>query len=240
MITLENVQRWYGSGANRMCALRGISMQVERGEFVTFIGTSGSGKTTLLNVIGGLDRQFEGSVQIDGKALESLTDRDISAMRSAEFGFVFQQFNLLDHLTCLENVTLPAFFGPPIQNPHARGVELLERVGLADRRDALPSQLSGGQKQRVAIARSLFYRPRIVLCDEPTGSLDRQTGLEILDLFASLRSEENVTLLMVTHEEYIAKLSHRIVRLEDGKLLADQENRPERPSESLLLAGNPQ
>jgi ABC-type lipoprotein export system ATPase subunit len=210
-------------------------MQIERGEFLTFIGTSGSGKTTLLNVIGGLDRQFEGSVQIDGKALETLSDREISAMRSSEFGFVFQQFNLLDHLTCLENVTLPAFFGAPSKDRQGRGMELLERVGLADRRDALPSQLSGGQKQRVAIARSLYYRPKIVLCDEPTGSLDRKTGLEILDLFASLNTEEHVTLLMVTHEEYIAKLSHRIVRLEDGDLLADEKNQPERPSESLLL-----
>jgi putative ABC transport system ATP-binding protein len=223
--------------------LRDVSLGIGAGEFVCIVGASGSGKTTLLNIMGGLDRGFSGQVQIGERRLADLGDRRLSMLRNRQFGFVFQQFNLLDHLTAAENVALPSYFAakPDSEtqtgraNIDARAGELLDQVGLGDKHAVRPPQLSGGQKQRVAIARALFHQPSIIFCDEPTGSLDRRTGLQIMELFRHLNRRENRTLIIVTHEEHIARMASRIVRLEDGVLVADEPNEPLVPADADLL-----
>lgn len=235
MIDVKNVSKFYGEGEGRSTVLDKVSLSIDDGEFVAIIGTSGSGKTTLLNTIGTLDSRFEGSVAINGKELSNLSDKEAANLRSKHFGFVFQQFNLLDHLTAIENVTLPRFFGEVVQTPQSLGSQLLKKVGLEKKSNARPPELSGGQKQRIAIARALFRKPKVILCDEPTGSLDRKTGLEILDLFTELNHKENITLIMVTHEEHIAKLARRIIRMEDGAIVSDEVNIPESASRTLSL-----
>jgi len=217
--------------------LRDVSMTIDEADFVCLIGTSGSGKTTLLNVIGGLDRDYDGSVEVDGNELGKLSEKEIARLRSETFGFVFQQFNLLDHLTSLENVALPSFFADDDrEGAEERAFELLERVGLADKADARPPALSGGQKQRVAIARALFGEPRVLLCDEPTGSLDRVTGIEILNIFREL-NDDDITLIMVTHEEHIARMSRRIIRFEDDVIESDDPNDPVEPADWRIETG---
>lgn len=175
-------------------------------------------------MIGGLDRGWQGTVTVEDRSLEQLGDSDLASMRNKKLGFVFQQFNLLDHLSALENVMLPAFFGDQrsIEASRNRGTELLEKVGLGDKLSARPPELSGGQKQRVAIARALLQKPRIILCDEPTGSLDRDTGIQVLEIFRTLNSDDDITIVMVTHEEHIAQMARRIIRLEDGAVVADE------------------
>ena len=235
MISIKGVTRLYGSGAAQTAALQDISLEIPAGQFVAIVGTSGSGKTTLLNILGGLDRSWKGSVTLDGKPIESMSDKDVSRMRSERLGFVFQHFNLLDHLSCVENVMLPGFFGgPKHRDPKARAEEVLRTVGLADKLASKPTTLSGGQKQRVAIARALFNRPQIILCDEPTGSLDRRTGLQIMDLFHRLNDAEGITVVVITHEEHVSRMASRIIRLEDGKLLSDEPNEPDMPDVSAL------
>lgn len=223
MIEVSGLSKFYGEGNARTAVLDDVSLEIEQGDFVAIVGTSGSGKTTLLNIIGGLDHTWEGTVTVEGERLADLNDRALADMRNSRLGFVFQQFNLLDHLTALENVLLPAFFGKKGSDElRGRAVELMERVGLGDKTDATPPQLSGGQKQRVAIARALLREPRIILCDEPTGSLDRDTGIQVLDIFRKLNEEDDITILMVTHEEHIAQMARRIVRLEDGRVVGDE------------------
>ncbi len=238
MIAINGLTKYYGSGEARTRVLDDVTLTIEAGEFVSIIGTSGSGKTTLLNVIGGLDSGFDGSVTLQGRELGGLGDTDLAQLRNTTIGFVFQQFNLLDHLSALENVALPSFFsvGNTVDG-RVRATALLERVGLGDKLHATPTQLSGGQKQRVAIARALFARPAVMLCDEPTGSLDRKTGVTILELFRELNEAEGITLIMVTHEEHIARMSHRILRLEDGELVDDLANEPIDPRDQLLMSG---
>lgn len=236
-IQVTDLSKSYGKGQGRTKVLDEVSLGIAGGEFVSIVGTSGSGKTTLLNIMGGLDRGFEGEVRADQMRLGELSDKEVSKLRNQRFGFVFQQFNLLDHLTARENVTLPSFFGSKDggANPDDRARQLLEQVGLGDKTEERPPQLSGGQKQRVAIARALFHEPSIIFCDEPTGSLDRKTGLEIMQLFQELNEREDVTLIVVTHEEHIARMASRIVRLEDGRLIADEPNEPVEPDEMGLL-----
>lgn len=247
-IQITSLHKYYGRGPGRAQVLRDVSLSIAAGEFVSIVGTSGSGKTTLLNIMGGLDRGFEGSVQIGEHPLEKLSDKQLSRLRNQHFGFVFQQFNLLDHLSALENVVLPSFFGQPAtpdadsaagdtprQRAQRRGTSLLERVGLGDKLAERPPQLSGGQKQRVAIARALFHQPSIIFCDEPTGSLDRGTGLQIMKIFQDLNRQENRTVIIVTHEEHIARMASRIVRLDDGVMVADDPNEPVIPPASDLL-----
>lgn len=235
MIAIEGLTKYYGVGEARTRVLDDVTLTIDAGEFVSIIGTSGSGKTTLLNIIGGLDSTFEGRVSLDGKQVGGLGDRELARLRNETIGFVFQQFNLLDHLSALENVALPSFFGPSnAPAAHDRAAKLLQRVGLQDKLEATPTQLSGGQKQRIAIARALFAQPSVILCDEPTGSLDRKTGVTILDLFAKLNREENITLIMVTHEEHIARMSRRIIRLEDGVVVTDVKNTPIDPNQQIL------
>ncbi len=245
MIEIVGLKKYYGSDAARTCVLDDVTLTIEAGEFVSIIGTSGSGKTTLLNVIGGLDRDWTGSVSMHGIDVGALPEKDLAVLRNRTIGFVFQQFNLLDHLSALENVTLPSFFRPesvpaklksiaaagdPRLDPATRGTELLGKMGLSDKLDVPPTRLSGGQKQRVAIARALFSSPSIILCDEPTGSLDRKTGVTILQLFRELNQNDGITMVMVTHEEHIARMSDRIIRLEDGVVVSDTRNDPVDPS----------
>jgi len=221
MIHVSGVSKRYGKGKVIHTALNDVSVTIEEGEFVAIVGTSGSGKTTLLNLLGGLDRVWEGSISFAGQELASLSDSDMSALRNKTIGFVFQHFNLLDHLTCCENITLPSFFGNSVSNPDARAEELLRKMGLGDKLHARPTELSGGQKQRVAIARALFAKPSLILCDEPTGSLDYQTGIQILELFQDLNQSEGITIVVVTHEEHVSKMAKRRIRLEDGAIVED-------------------
>jgi putative ABC transport system ATP-binding protein len=198
--------------------LRDVSLDVAPGEFLGVVGPSGSGKSTLLNVVGGLDRAFSGSVTVCGHDLGTLSDADLSHLRNRRIGFVFQGFGLLDHLSALENVMLPACFGRDAGgDPAKRASAALDHVGMREREGDLPRALSGGQKQRVAIARALFAKPELLLADEPTGNLDSRTGQEIVDLFTRL-NREGLTLVVVTHEERVSRAAGRVVRIEDGRL----------------------
>jgi putative ABC transport system ATP-binding protein len=235
MISISGLNKHYGSGEARTRVLQDVDLTIDAGEFLSIIGTSGSGKTTLLNIIGGLDRTWTGSVKLGEHDLGAMDDRRLAQLRNETIGFVFQQFNLLDHLSALENVTLPSFFSNDgFKDPQGRARELLERVGLGDKLNTPPTKLSGGQKQRVAIARALFARPSVILCDEPTGSLDRGTGVSILELFRDLNRDDGITLIMVTHEEHIAKMSRRIIRLEDGLVVDDVANEPVDPNDEII------
>ncbi len=238
MIEVKKVSKYYGQGEGRTTVLNNVSLSIDAGEFLAIIGTSGSGKTTLLNTIGTLDSRFEGELFINKENLSALSDKDAATLRSQYFGFVFQQFNLLDHLNALENVILPRFFGEASLAPEKRGMELLKKVGLSNKAKARPPELSGGQKQRIAIARALFREPKVILCDEPTGSLDRRTGLEILELFTELNESENITIVMVTHEEHIAKMARRIIRMEDGSIVSDDINIPTQAARSIYHQGD--
>jgi putative ABC transport system ATP-binding protein len=224
LVRIRDLHKTYGQGKLAREVLRGIDLEIAAREALAIEGVSGCGKTTLLNLLGGLDREFSGTIEVQGKSLASLSDPELAAFRNQTVGFVFQHFHLLDALTLAENVCLPAAFGPRAMPPRAaleRAREVLERVGLADRLGDLPTRLSGGQKQRVAIARSLFFRPPLLLCDEPTGNLDTHTGQQILDLFASLQQTEGVTLVIVTHEARVSSVARRRIRMEDGRILSE-------------------
>jgi len=222
VIRIAGLHKSYGRGSTAREVLRGIDLEVAAGELVAVEGVSGCGKTTLLNLVGGLDRGYTGRIAVAGQDLAGLDDRQLAGFRNHTVGFVFQHFYLLDHLSCGENVALPAFFCTDPVLPAeaaARAREALARVGLAERCDDLPTRLSGGQKQRLAIARAIFQRPRLILCDEPTGNLDTATGSQILALFRSLNAEEGITLVIVTHEPRVSVVAHRVIRMEDGKIL---------------------
>jgi ABC-type lipoprotein export system ATPase subunit len=234
MIRLSGVHRSYQNGKHVREVLAGVELEIGDGEFLSIIGPSGSGKSTLLNIVGGLDSAYSGSVQVGARELRGMSDADLSDYRNRHVGFVFQAFNLLDHLTCTENVALPALFrraargpgdggaaAPTVAGESARAAEVLAQVGMGERGDALPTSLSGGQKQRVAIARALFGRPRLMLCDEPTGNLDLATGASILELFHDLNRRHGITLVIVTHEENISRAADRVIRLEDGRIRSD-------------------
>jgi len=220
IIQLKGVSKAYRAGRLEHQVLRAMDLEVEQGEFVAVVGTSGSGKSTLLNIIGGLDRGYTGAATVAGRDLSTLSDSQLSRFRNAKVGFVFQHFNLLEHLSSAENVALPAMFAEnPIPDVRERAVAALTRVGIGDRAGDLPANLSGGQKQRVAIARALFNRPPLLLCDEPTGNLDTKTGQQIIELFTSLNQEDGITLVIVTHEARVSTSAHRVVRLEDGQII---------------------
>lgn len=219
LIELTGLSKKYRLGSLVTPVLFDVGFVVEEGEFVSIIGPSGSGKTTLLNLLGGLDRDYTGSLRIAGREMRGLTDRQISSLRNETIGFVFQSFHLLDHLTCLENVKLPLFF-----HKQRRGdaddlaFAALEKVGVLDKARVRPPYVSGGQKQRVAIARALMMSPKLLLCDEPTGNLDRETGAQIVELFQTLNREMGVTMLVVTHDERVSRTARRILRLHDGRI----------------------
>ncbi len=222
IIRLRGIEKSYGRGPTATQVLRDVSLEIERGEFVALMGESGSGKSTLLNVIGGLDEPDAGEVEVAGLRYAGARERALARLRNVEVGFVFQAFNLIEHLTCLDNVCLPAAFSrakAPAE-VRSRGEEALARVGLKELAGRKPGALSGGQKQRVAIARALFHRPSILLCDEPTGNLDSRTGGEVIAFFQELNEREGVTLLVVTHEQRISSAAGRIIRIRDGRIEA--------------------
>jgi ABC-type lipoprotein export system ATPase subunit len=224
IIRVRDVEKSYGVGAARTHVLRRISVDIHAGEMVALVGQSGSGKSTLLNIVGGLDQPDSGEVEVMGLNLQQTSEPRRAALRNESIGFVFQAFNLLDHLTCLDNVTLPSKFshkyGPgDASRVTDRAMESLRRVGMADLAKRRPSELSGGQKQRVAIARALFASPTLLLCDEPTGNLDSQTGKEVIDFFRELNAKDNVTLLIVTHERRVSSIAKRVIAMKDGKIV---------------------
>ena len=226
LIRLRDLKRHYTLGAETVCALDGVSLEIQRGDYLAVMGPSGSGKSTLMNLLGLLDQPTSGSLVLGGRELSNIhDDREISRIRGREIGFVFQTFNLLPRSTALENVELPLVYqGLPLQERRARAVTVLERVGLGDRLDHKPAQMSGGQRQRVAVARALVTDPSLLLADEPTGNLDSRTGEEILRLFQDLHQQGN-TLIVVTHEDEVAKRAQRVIRLRDGRIEQDSRSR---------------
>ncbi len=228
MIRLSRVSKYFG-GKKRVIALQDVNLQVTRGELVSIVGPSGSGKSTLLNLIGGLDQPTSGEIHIDGQSLDGLTDDELTQLRREKFGFIFQFFNLMPSLTCLENVALPLHLhGWPKRKIQERSRELLDLVQLSHRLDHQPDELSGGERQRVAIARSLAAFPPILLADEPTGNLDSRSGAEILDLIRSLHEKLNATVLIVTHDSGVAHSCARTIALCDARVVADYRNGSER------------
>ncbi|MFN0253500.1 MAG: ABC transporter ATP-binding protein [Kofleriaceae bacterium] len=224
MIRLRDVTKSYGTGSGKTLVLRGVSLDVAPGELLALVGQSGSGKSTLLNIIGGLDTPDAGEVEVFGLDTQTIGDTRRAKLRNQSIGFVFQAFNLLDHLTCLGNVTIPAAFAHSKKKQvDERGREALRRVGLADFAQRHPNELSGGQKQRVAIARALFGQPTLLLCDEPTGNLDSETGKEVIDFFRELNAKDNVTLVIVTHEKRVSSVAKRVIAMKDGAIVETSE-----------------
>mgnify|MGYP000437191206 FL=1 len=216
MIQLSEAKKIYGKGESAVHALSGISLNIQKGEFVAITGKSGCGKTTLLNIIGLLDNLTEGHYTLNGQDVRHLSDKAKARLRFQTFGYIFQSFNLLSSHTVAENVALPlGYAGVPKQERLARAAEMLRKVGLLDKMKAYPNELSGGQQQRVAIARALINHPPIILADEPTGNLDSRTSAQIMDILAEL-TDEGATLLLVTHDAGVARRAGRRVRMEDG------------------------
>jgi putative ABC transport system ATP-binding protein len=221
MIELTAVTKQF-AGKNQVTALDHVDLKIEKGELVSIVGTSGSGKSTMLNLIGGLDRQTSGDIRIDGQSLSGISDDDLTRIRRDKIGFIFQFFNLLPTLSCLENVALPLHLrGWSRQKAHERAQELLDLVQLGKRMEHQPDELSGGERQRVAIARALSIYPPIVLADEPTGNLDTRTGAEILRLIHDLRDRLGATVLVVTHDSKVAESCRRTLTLSDGRIVND-------------------
>ena len=217
ILKTRNLCKTYGSGETAVKALDGVNLAVEQGEFVAIVGTSGSGKSTLLHMLGGLDRPTSGSVTVDGRELSSLKDEALTVFRRRKIGFVFQSYNLVPVLNVYENIVLPI----QLDGGHADGAfirQIVKTLGLDGRLEALPSQLSGGQQQRVAIARALAAAPAIVLADEPTGNLDSKTSQDVLGLLKVTSQKFSQTIVMITHNEEIAQMADRIIRIEDGRI----------------------
>jgi len=210
MIKLENVEKYYGGHK----VLKGINLIIQKGEFISVMGSSGSGKSTLLNLIGGMDRPEKGSVIVNGENISVFTDEKLTLYRRKKIGFIFQFFNLLPNITVFENISMPLLLNG--SEDREKVFQYMKRINLDGKEDKYPYQLSGGEQQRVAIARALIHEPEIILADEPTGSLDSETGRKIMDLVQELTEEMNKTVILVTHESYIAEYADRIVRIKDG------------------------
>ncbi len=222
VIKIRNITRDFHLGQEIVKVLKGIDIDIEKGEYVAFMGPSGSGKSTLMNLLGCLDTPTSGSYILNGKDVSKMTDDELAEIRNKEIGFVFQTFNLLPRTTALDNVALPMVYaGATKKERTARAEKVLTDVGLADRMDHKPNQLSGGQRQRVAVGRALVNHPSIILADEPTGNLDSKTSVEIMNLFDDIHKAGN-TVILVTHEEDIAEHAHRIIRLRDGVVESDE------------------
>lgn len=218
ILSTKDLQKVYGSGESEVHALAGVNFQVEKGEFVAIVGTSGSGKSTLLHMLGGLDRPTAGGVTVDGKEIFTLKDEELTIFRRRKIGFVFQNYNLVPVLNVYENILLPVQLdgGSPDQGYIK---EIIDTLGLASKLNNLPNNLSGGQQQRVAIARALAAKPAIILADEPTGNLDSRTSQDVLGLLKVSSQKFTQTIVMITHNEEIAQLADRIIRIEDGKIM---------------------
>ena len=219
ILETKDLKKIYGSGENEVHALDGVSISVEEGEFVAIVGTSGSGKSTLLNMLGGLDRPMSGSVVVRGKELMQMKDEQLTIFRRRNVGFVFQNYNLLPILNVYENIVYPIEIdGSKVDKEFVR--QIIHNLGLERKLKNMPNNLSGGQQQRVAIARALATKPAIILADEPTGNLDSKTSMDVILLMQSISREFNQTILMITHNEEIAQMADRIIRIEDGKVVS--------------------
>jgi putative ABC transport system ATP-binding protein len=226
MIQTENLSKVYQMGDNEVRALDGASFTIEKGEMVAIMGPSGSGKSTLMSIIGCLDVPSGGKYMLDGVSVENMDESKLAEIRGQKIGFVFQQFNLLARTSALENVMMPlTYAGVSGKERQDRALKALDRVGLSERTHHAPNELSGGQQQRVAIARALVNEPSILLADEPTGALDSKTGVEIMELFQSLHNNHEQTVILVTHDAYVARHTDRIIKLSDGQIVSDEVNR---------------
>lgn len=225
VISISNIRRDFKLGSEIVHVLKGIDLEIEKGDYVALMGPSGSGKSTLMNILGCLDTPTAGTYILNGHDVSQLSDNDLAEIRNKEIGFVFQTFNLMPRTSSLDNVALPMVYaGASKEDRKKRATEVLQDVGLGDRMDHKPNQLSGGQRQRVAVGRALVNHPSIILADEPTGNLDTKTSIEIMNLFDEIHSRGN-TVILVTHEEDIAEHAHRIIRLRDGVIESDQRNK---------------
>lgn len=221
IVRIENVVKSYGEGNSRVDALKGINLTIHQGEFVSIVGASGSGKSTLLHILGGLDRPSSGEVFIGENNIYNYPDNELSVFRRRKVGFIFQFFNLIPVLNVQENIALPTLLdNDPLDNSYMD--EIIEILGLHERRNHLPSELSGGQQQRVSIGRALINRPHLILADEPTGNLDTQNTKEVMDLLRLTAKKYNQTIVLITHDLKIASTSDRIITIEDGQIISDQ------------------
>ena len=219
LISLRNIDKTYGQGANQQRVLEDIQLEIQAGEFVAIMGSSGSGKSTLMNIIGLLDKPTTGEYQFDARNVANLSDDDLARLRNQAIGFVFQQFFLLPRWTAIENVALPLSYRKnPEKNSEQAAIAMLEKVGMSQRLHYTPNQLSGGQQQRVAIARALVGLPKVILADEPTGALDSKTGQEVMSLFHQLNREDKTTVIIVTHDASVAEQCQRVIRIRDGRI----------------------
>jgi putative ABC transport system ATP-binding protein len=231
LIEARDLTKVYAMGDNEVHALRGVSLDIDEGDFVAIMGASGSGKSTLMNILGCLDRPTTGHYRLAGEAVETMASDQLASIRNRRIGFVFQQFNLLPRTSAVENVELPLLYaGVPSAERRVRALESLQRVGLAQRAGHTPAELSGGQQQRVAIARALVNRPQLILADEPTGALDSQTSDEIMRVLAELNAQR-MTVVLVTHEADIAAWAQRRIVFRDGHIVEDVAQAPHRPAE---------
>ncbi len=218
ILQAKDLKKIYGSGENAVHALDGVDLNVEKGDFVAIVGTSGSGKSTLLHMLGGLDRPTSGTVTVDGRELSSLKDEELTIFRRRKIGFVFQNYNLVPVLNVMENIVLPiGLDGKQVDEPYVQ--EIIQTLGLEKKLQNLPNNLSGGQQQRVAIARALAAKPAIILADEPTGNLDSKTSQDVLSLLKVTSQRFSQTIVMITHNEEIAQMADRIIRIEDGRIV---------------------
>jgi putative ABC transport system ATP-binding protein len=239
VISVRNLIKTYVVGEVEVKALRGVSLDVQPGEFLAVTGTSGSGKSTFMHIVGCLDRPTSGQYFLDGQDVSRMSKDALAAVRNKKIGFVFQGFNLLSRTSALDNVELPLLYGgsaPKTADRHARAVQMLELVGLGNRADHHPNQLSGGQQQRVAIARALINNPSILLADEPTGNLDTRTSIEVMGIFQRLNKERGITVVLITHEMDIAEYGTRTVTFRDGQVIADKPVTRRRLAEDELAA----
>ena len=228
-IEFEHVSKIYNSGENKIYALNDMSFTVEKGELCVIVGHSGAGKTTLLNILGGMDSASEGTVKLDGRVISNMSDRELTDYRRTDVGFVFQFYNLVQNRTALENVELAA----EICRDSLDAAKTLESVGLADRMNNFPAQLSGGEQQRVSIARAIAKNPKIILCDEPTGALDFNTGKAVLELLQNTCRETGKTVIIITHNGVLTQIADRVIRVRSGKVISVEENASPIPVERI-------